>query len=209
MATQRQLTMIICYIFWLLHLTSHPQLDWMKVKARTCPFENDMEQRLAKFAELMYLVSNNIPYGVTRDEFNSQLTDYLFYDQAAIFAVIFPDTIKQSQSYFTYTAFQANQLDLSKHSSWYSLNALLNGKGLNDPTPTEFYGNPSNISFYDYLQQLPFSIKIVHGISYYYCDDEHSWGFNQANIYIKEKITNPWVNIMASLAEEPTDSKHT
>ena len=166
----------------------HPQLDWMKVNSRTCPFENTMEQRLAKFAELIYRVSNDIPYGVTRDEFNIQLTDYLFYEQAEIFAVIFPDTIDQSQSYFTYPAFQAGALDLSKHSSWYSMNALLNGKSINDPIPTEFYGDPSLYSLYDYLKQLSFGIKIVHGISYYYCDDDHAWGFNQANVYIKEKV---------------------
>eukprot|EP00486_Rosalina_sp_Unknown_P009254 CAMPEP_0201582414 /NCGR_PEP_ID=MMETSP0190_2-20130828/84906_1 /ASSEMBLY_ACC=CAM_ASM_000263 /TAXON_ID=37353 /ORGANISM="Rosalina sp." /LENGTH=239 /DNA_ID=CAMNT_0048022271 /DNA_START=56 /DNA_END=775 /DNA_ORIENTATION=+ len=172
----------------------HPQLDWMKVDSRTCPYENDMEQRLAKFAELIYKISNDIPFGVNRDEFNIQLTDYLFYEQAEIFAVIFPDTIDESQSYFTYAAFQADQLDLSKHSSWYSMTALTHGSGINDPTPDEFYGDPSPLSLYDYLKQLSFGIKIVHGISYYYCDDDHSWGFNQANVYIKEKV-NPWNNI--------------
>eukprot|EP01084_Bolivina_argentea_P249945 418583_1 len=183
------LSELILYFALVANIVSHPQLDWNKVYLRTCPYENDMEQRLARFAELIHLVSNNIPFAITQNDWNNEIVNDLFYENANIFAVVFPTTISDSQPYFSYPAFTAGLLDLTKHVTWYSMNALLHGGGSNDPTPTEFYGKPSDISLYEYLQQLPFGINIVHGLSYYQCDDLHAWGFNRANVYIKEQTT--------------------
>ena len=44
------------------------------------------------------------------------------------------------------------------------------------------------LKFYDFLSNLDFGVKIVGSDGYYYCDEQHGWGFNQATVYIKEKI---------------------
>ena len=169
------------------NISAHDALDQTVVASRTCPYENDKEQRIAKFSEMIYQVTNNIPFSITRDEFETELY-YLFNgNDPQHIAVIFPETISESQSFFTYPLFLMGGLDMTKHSGWFSMKAMINGSDPGDPEPSDgYYGNPSNISFYDFLQQLPFAVKIVNGLSYYQCDEIHSWGFNQANIYIKE-----------------------
>lgn len=183
-------TLSISLLLQILGVISHDAslLDWVTVNSRTCPYESDMEQRLAKFSELIYLVSNDVPFGATQSSWDNTLENYIFDQSVEFHAVVFPNTISESQSYFTAPAFAQDLLDMSKHSSWYSLDYLLDGGGASGPQPDEYYGEPSDLSFWDFLKTLGFGVKIVNGISYYYCDEHIAWGFNQANVYIKEKL---------------------
>ena len=164
----------------------HPSMDWSVVNSRTCPYEGQMEQRLARFSELINFVSNNVPFGATEDSFTSTLSNELFDEELAL---TFPQTVTESDSYFTYGAFAAGLLDLSGHTAWYSLDGLLYGESANDTQPAEYYGAPSNVSLYQFLQELPFGIRLVHGNSWFWCDEDAAWGFNSANVYITEKIS--------------------
>ena len=51
----------------------------------------------------------------------------------------------------------------------------------------------TNASFFEFLQELPFGIKIVHDNTFYQCDDEAAWGFAKASVYVEEKNDDPAV----------------
>ena len=122
------------------HVLAHPSIDWAISAQRTCPHTSDMEQRLARFADLIYLVSMDIPLGVYDFErdYYGVIADYIFDHECA---VTFPHTIEDSQAWFSIGAFMSNTLDVGMdgHTAWYSLDSFLDGEGLGDPQPEGVY----------------------------------------------------------------------
>jgi hypothetical protein len=149
-----------------------------------------MEQRVAMLLEAIWFASENI-FGYDSSTINQALSNVFSADDAFI---AFPTTIDESQPYFSYPAFAAGLLDLSKHGSFIGVDHIINGVA---PDPNELrpellaYGVPQQSSFYDYLSGLDYSIRMVPGTSYYQCDDDKAWGFGSASVYIKEKNNDP------------------
>jgi len=171
------------------NVAAHEALDWSIVAARTCPHTSDMEQRLSKFADLIYQVSMDIPSGIydfDRDYY-SVMADYIL-DQNEVM-LTFPHTIDESQAWFSYGSFVSDTLvpGMDGHTSWWSVAGFLDGGGANDPQAEGYYGAPTNSSFFEFLQDLPFGIQIVHGNTFYQCDEDSAWAHAKASVYVTEK----------------------
>ncbi len=140
-----------CYLVHLTNVFSHPSLDFETVNQRTCPYANDMDQRMANIAEYIYKVSNNIPYGIDKETFDDRLQKYIFSDETQV--IVFPHSVSDSQPYFTIGAFNAALTDLSKHSSWLTMEAIRNGiQSDSEKRNAEEHGGfglTSAVSFYD------------------------------------------------------------
>eukprot|EP01084_Bolivina_argentea_P303189 523393_1 len=191
-------SLIIVVIAQFMTVLSHNRLNFTIVNTRTCPHTSDMEQRIAMLMEAIYwkTTENQFVFGGRWGQFGSisfnELLENVIFNggEPDEIAIAFPNSIEKSAPYFLYPEFLQIGIDHSYHIVWYSLTFALNGGVQPDRMPgDEEFGLSATISFDQYLASLPYTIQIIPGNSWYWCDEVHAWGFGYGTVFIREKKT--------------------
>ena len=197
----------------LICVLSHELLNFSIVDSRICPYESDMEQRLSELTHEIYIKSLDnelLLLGEFSGSFNDILKNTIFANDHDA-AIIFPHTIRDSAPYWSFSEFLKGSIDPSGHSIWATIDVIINGT-TNNNTNIDYaelvqYGIPKNESFEDFLKNLPFTVRIVPGTSYYWyvcifiypfinktillfnifrCDENNAWGTGSGSVFIKQ-----------------------